>query len=70
MLSDDLKKLQMRRDFYYKISHQFLDKMSNGTMNLIDYFNMVQIKKEIDMNVDECKLIVREIWGNQNERFN
>ena len=60
----------MRRDFYYKISHQFLDKMSNGTMNLIDYFNMVQIKKEIDMNVDECKLIVREIWGNQNERFN
>ena len=61
MLRDDLKKVQNRKKFLYKISRQFLNKMFLGEMNYIDYLNMIQIKKEIK-NLDiEGQKIVREI---------
>lgn len=74
-LSSELKKLQNQRNIYYKMSRYFLDKMSYNSllhnddveirnrMSYIDYLNMVQIKKRIEENINESKILVRKIWG-------
>lgn len=45
----ELKKLQKRRDFLYKISNQYLDKLFVGNLSYIDYLNMEELKKEIKL---------------------
>lgn len=75
LLSSELKELQNQRNIYYKMSRYFLDKMSYNSllhnddveirnrMSYIDYLNMVQIKKRIEENINESKILVRKIWG-------
>lgn len=63
-LSVELKKVQNYRKYLYKISRCFLDKMSLGNINYIDYLNMQQLKKEISDLDNQGKKIVREMYNN------
>ena len=73
-LCSELKLLQNQRKEYYKMNKNFLDKMCYNSlvhndekeimkrMSYIDYLNMVQIKKRIEENINESKILVRKIW--------
>lgn len=63
-LSVELKKVQNYRKYLYKINGYFLDKMSLGNINYIDYLNMQQLKKEIDDLDNQGQKIVREMYNN------
>lgn len=65
MLRDKLSEIQNRRKFIYKILRQYLDKMGNKEMmSLIDYLNMIENEREIEMLNIQGKTIVREIANN------
>ena len=62
MLRDDLKEVQRKRKYLYKIMKQYLTKMGNKElMTLNDYFNMIQLTKEVELLDIESKEIVRKI---------
>lgn len=67
MLYNKLKEIQRQRKLRYKICKQYLCKMSNNdydnSLSLIDYLNMVQIKKEIDLLNQKGNWIVKKIYG-------
>lgn len=74
MLSDDLKQIRRERDFIYKILSRYLNKMSqwkwndeidlNKSITYIDYLNMEQLKKEIEILNKKGQIIVRKIYEN------
>jgi len=67
MLYNKLREIQRQRKLRYKMFEQYLYKMSNNdydnSLSLIDYFNMVQIKKEIDLLNQKGNWIVKKIYG-------
>lgn len=62
MLRDDLKEVQRKREYIYKILSQYRYKMGMcELMTLNDYFNMIHLLGEIEILNKEGGRIVRQI---------
>ena len=70
MLRNELKEIQKKRAFCYKMLQQFSNKMSYKQMiTYIDYLNINQLLNEIDGLNEKGSKIVYEIHKNNVEKM-